>query len=223
MAIGNAKLLRWALLAVAAVLAALSGLWLVVSKVSSPQGPPEVEATYLEGGRPIADFQLRDHRGSAFTPQRLEGRWTLLMFGHTRSPDATPGTLGLLAITYRILEDAEVADNVQVAMVTVNPDEDSARRLASYLPEFHTEFIGVTGEAKQIRRLSRSMGIRYSGPETAARQIQVQPARVIALLDPRGQLLALFTPPHHPELLARDVQRIRAHAHSGWLNSLGGR
>ncbi|MBK1726127.1 SCO family protein [Halorhodospira neutriphila] len=223
MALGNAKLLRWALLAVAAVLAALSGLWLVVSQVSSPQGAPDVEATYLEGGRPIADFQLRDHRGGAFTPQRLQGRWTLLTFGHTRSPEATPETLGLLAVTYRILAEAEVADGLQVAMVTVNPGEDSARRLASYLPEFHPDFVGVTGEAAQIRRLARSMGIRYSEPGTEARPIQVQPARVIALLDPRGQLLALFTPPHHPELLARDVQRIRAHARGGWLHSLGGR
>lgn len=223
MAVDKAKLLRWALLFVAALLAALSGLWLVASKVSTPQAPPEVEATYLEGGRPVADFQLRDHRGDAFTPQQLQGQWTLMTFGHTGSPQATPETLALLALTYKTLERAEVAEGLQVVMVTVDPSEDSARRLASYIPDFHADFIGVTGEAEQIRRLSQSMGIRYSEPGTPGQPIQVQPARTIALLDPRGQLLALFTPPHHPELIARDVQHIRSHARSGWLHSLGGR
>ncbi|WP_200193721.1 SCO family protein [Halorhodospira abdelmalekii] len=218
----RARILLWTALAVAAVVAALASLWLVIYTIGAPASPPEIRGTYLEEGRPIADFELTDHDGRPFTPERLSGQWSLLTFGYTGCTDATPEMLELLTFTHRLLEETRVARRLQLVLISVDSQHDTPPRLADYAPRFHDELIALTGEPEQISTLAQSLGIRYTPIDgNGAPAYRIEPVATVLLIDPRGRLLALFRPPHHPQLLAEDLYELaQYHRRQQWIERL---
>ena len=61
----------------------------------------------LDTPRDIGDFDLLDHRGKAFTPESLQGQWTLVFFGFTYCPDICPTTIAFLDRFVSELEGTE--------------------------------------------------------------------------------------------------------------------
>lgn len=211
-------ILLWSAMAIVAVGAALASVWLAVYTLGSPERELDIHGTYLHGGRPIADFKLIDHTGKDFTPQQLQGTWTLLTFGYRHCPDTTPETLEMLSFTYRLLENAELANNVQVVFLSVDTKRDTVDRLAEFIPRFHSEFIAVTGAKQEIIDLTKSVGIRLEQTKVTEPGYSIQPQGTVLLISPAGELIALFTPPHHPQLIAEDVYNIiKRHGRLNWL------
>ncbi len=198
---------RVLLLGSLALAAAAAGFWLAAGLERAPAEPPRISGTYLEGGRPMAAFELWDHQGAPFTPTRFRFQWTLVTFGFTYCPDVCPLTLSTLAEAVRQLE-AATGEGVETVFITVDPERDPPEQLRDYLPFFDPGIIGVTGEMSEIRRLTGSLGIAhmrrdYNGGYT------VDHSSAILLINPEGQLQAVFTPPHSPATLAEDVAAVR--------------
>jgi protein SCO1/2 len=95
--------------------------------------------------RDPGEFALTNHFGKPFTAESLEGDWTLLFFGFTYCPDVCPTTMSFLAEVKDNLVGTEAA-STRVVMVSVDPARDSVDQLAQYVPYFHPEFLGVTGD-----------------------------------------------------------------------------
>ena len=57
-------------------------------------------AIELSTPRIFSDFQLVDHRGTAYSLENLQGKWTILFFGFTNCPDICPTTMALLSEMY---------------------------------------------------------------------------------------------------------------------------
>ncbi|KAB7627840.1 SCO family protein [Alkalilimnicola sp. S0819] len=196
------------------LLALLTGLWTGGALRGGPSGSPAgLDATYIPGGKPIADFRLVDHHGKPYTPERLRGQWTLIFFGYTYCPDICPTTLLELGGAWPQWQAEGLTEDTQVVFVSVDPARDTPERLAEYVPYFHPDFLGVTGPDAQLEPFTRSMGILYvrHEPKTGNDAYLVDHSSAVLLINPQGQLQALFGGPHKADTLARDYRLIREH------------
>ena len=103
-----------------------------------------------------------------------------------------------------------------VVFISVDPDRDSLQRLEDYVGHFHEDFIGVTGGRDAIDTLTQSLGIAYKLHEPdASGQYAVDHSAAILLINPQGQLQALWQPPHGRSVLAEEFQLIRQRVSAG--------
>lgn len=100
-----------------------------------------VDVTGASFGR---ELSLVDHNGARRSLDDFRGKALLLAFGFTQCPDACPATLAKLAEVMRLL--GPLSSEVQVVMVTVDPERDTPAVLARYVPAFHPSFLGLWGD-----------------------------------------------------------------------------
>lgn len=207
------------------LLIALAGLAAVVGGALSasyllgpaaPQEPPGLQATYLPGGKPLRPFTLVDHRGERFDNSRLHGHWTFLFFGYTHCPDACPSALAVLNAVAEGLKERAPGLPLQVVMVSVDPARDTPERLAAYVPYFNQAFLGATGDDEALTPLTRDLGIIYvrHEPDPDSNAYLVDHSTAILLINPKGELQAIFGQPHIPQPIVDDVLKIQEHHQS---------
>lgn len=148
----------------------------------------------FETPRDPGEFTLVDHRGEPFTAARLEGGWTLLFFGFTHCPDICPTTMSFLADLHRQLESTEAADT-RVVMVTVDPARDTPEALADYVPYFHPDFVGVTGEFLDILSFAQTFNAPFRKVTAEDGSYQVDHSANVILVNPRGDYHGFFRAP----------------------------
>jgi protein SCO1/2 len=73
----------------------------------------------------------------------------VVFFGYTNCPDICQTVMSTIASAVSRL-DADQRDRVQVVFVTTDPARDTGPALRSYLARFDPDFVGVTGDLKQI-------------------------------------------------------------------------
>ena len=81
--------------------------------------------------------------------ENLQGKWTILFFGFTNCPDICPTTMALLSEMYVDLEEEE-KEKLQV-VTFLDPERDTVEKMATYVPYFHEDFVGVTGDPMLFR------------------------------------------------------------------------
>ncbi len=192
------------------IIATLLGAVLIAA-CSAPPPPQLQQATLLPAPKPVADFRLTDQAGQPFTLDNLKGRWTLAFFGYTHCPDVCPTSMAMLAQVQRQLErDSGAGALPQVVFFSVDPERDTPELLASFVPYFHDSFIGVSGDADVILKLTRQLGIIYGKTGgSGAGDYLVDHSAAIILFDPAGRFHALFNVPHNPERIASDFLAIK--------------
>ena len=147
----NLRFFLWALVGMVVISAALL-TWLVSRDVPLREG-------LVEPGRPMAegaDWRLLDETGSAFTPDDLRAKPTLVVFGFTHCPDVCPTSLSYVASTLQAL--GPQAEAVRPLFVTVDPERDTADVMAEYTDLFDPRIIGVTGAPDQVVAALKSLG-----------------------------------------------------------------
>jgi protein SCO1/2 len=184
----------------------------VLLSACSPPEPPQLkQGTLLPSAKAVADFQLTDHNGKPFTRENLKGKWSFAFFGYTHCPDVCPTSLSMLAQVMRILGKDDTLDVLpQTVFFSVDPERDTPELLEKYLPYFHPDFIGVTGDPQHVLLLTRQLGIMYGkAPGDNADDYLVDHSASIILFDPDGNFLALFGIPHDPGLIAQEFIAIK--------------
>jgi protein SCO1/2 len=166
--------------------------------------PPVFHGQIMQVGDPVADFTLTAHTGERVRLSDWRGRWVALYFGYTFCPDVCPTTLAQLAQMRRRL-GAEAA-NVQVIMVTVDPERDTPERLAAYVRAFDPSFVGLTGTPAEIAAVAAPLGVYVARQEVeGAAGYLVDHTASILLLDPQGRLRLIWPPNTSPEFMAEDL------------------
>jgi protein SCO1/2 len=209
--------LRWAIAAVVLTGLALAvwfaiALWRAVPPPAFDAGPA---ASVLRVPRPLPDFALTDHEGQRFDASRLDDHWSFLFFGYTFCPDVCPITLGILRDVRELLETrggAGALADVQFIFVSVDPERDTPERLGEFVPYFHPDFIGVTGDPAELERLTGALGIHYAKAEgRTERDYLVDHSTAVMLIDPQRRLHAVFSRPHDADAIADAFLEIRRH------------
>ena len=139
-------------------------------------------------------FSLMDHHGAPFTRDALTNRWTLIFFGFTHCPDICPTTLAELAELKAQLVDTE-ANDLQVVMLTVDPARDTPARLADYVPYFHPDFLGVTGEFADILSVAQRLNAPFRKVSEPNGGYQMEHSANVMLMNPRGDYHGFFRAP----------------------------
>lgn len=154
------------------------------------------EPAYMQAypqARALPEFNLLDHKGKAFTPAQLRGKWTLAFTGYTFCPDICPVTLSNLASVYPQISGS--AQPVQVLFISVDPARDSIERLHEYMQFFNPEFVAVTGEHKELFPLVRAMGMMYAIAESTDNpNYLVDHSASVVVINPQGQVIGRFKP-----------------------------
>jgi protein SCO1 len=161
--------------------------------------------------RPVAAFALTDHNGAPFTQERLQGQWSLLFFGYTFCPDICPITLATIRQFEQLLADSGEEEQLQVAMVSVDPQRDTAEKLQTYMTYFSADYIGVTGEYIDIFNLGRQLNVAFGyQPTEVSGEYLVSHSGEIILINPDGEFHGFFKVPHDPEKMLTNFRSVLA-------------
>ena len=152
-------------------------------------------AIVLDKPRIFSDFELVDHRGETFNIARMEDVWTMVFFGFTNCPDICPTTLATLNAMYEDLGDSE-KENLQIVMVSLDPERDTVEKMALYVPYFNEDFIGVTGNPYSILGLSTQLTIAYTKVDLGDDNYTVDHSTQVVLINPKGHYHGFFKAPH---------------------------
>jgi protein SCO1/2 len=144
--------------------------------------------------RDPGDFSLVDHHGEPFTRASLTNHWTLIFFGFTHCPDICPTTMAELAELKAQLADTEASD-ARVVMLSVDPARDTTDRLAEYVPYFHADFLGVTGEFADILSFAQRLNAPFRKVSEPAGDYQMEHSANVMLMNPRGDYHGFFRAP----------------------------
>ena len=93
---------------------------------------------------------MRDYRGQI----------VVIFFGFLHCPDACPA--GLFKLAQVVKQLGQVAPQVQVLFITLDPERDTPPSLKRYVSAFDPRFIGLTGTATQIDQAASSFNVQYA-------------------------------------------------------------
>lgn len=144
--------------------------------------------------RDPGEFSLIDHHGSSFTREDLIDQWTLIFFGFTHCPDICPTTMADLAELKAQLVGTEASD-ARVVMLSVDPARDTPERLAQYVPYFHADFIGVTGDFTDILSFAQRLNAPFRKVSEPDGAYQMEHSANVMLMNPRGDYHGFFRAP----------------------------
>ena len=192
--------LRFGLLAaVAAALGLAAGIAFM-----PPKAVTIASGTLLQPPRALPAFALTGIDGKPFTNTRLKGHWSVVFAGFTTCPDICPSTLTMLK---GVLTDlGPLAAELQVLLLSIDPERDTPERLKNYVQFFDQRFIGATGPNAELDKLARAMSFVYTKvPGATAETYTMDHSAALMLINPQGQLAGFFTAPHRREALAADL------------------
>lgn len=199
------------------VLAGFVALWLgyalsgMLSKPQPEQPPKLVEllnGTALIGQeKPLLPFNLIGKGNQPFTLDNFKGYWSYVFFGYTHCPDICPTTLQVMNQTLQQLSP----DEAQAVFISVDPERDTIEKIKSYVEYFNPDMLGATGDPEVINKLTRHIGIIYQRVENPASKENylVDHSASILLINPRGELAAVLSPPFDPKNLAADLRTVK--------------
>ncbi|MDX1706327.1 SCO family protein [Pseudidiomarina sp.] len=180
------------LIGLVAVLALAGGLAIYLLL---PQ--PQAKALVYEPARIIAPFNLTGDDAAVVQNQALQGQWTLLFTGYTFCPDICPTTMAQLKKVLPELQQHAEAP-VKVWMISVDPQRDTVQRLSDYTGFFGDYFYGVRADHPQLYPFVNGLGLMYSIPDEGATDYLVNHSAAIILVNPDGNLQAIFKADHQP-------------------------
>ena len=118
----------------------------------------------------------------------------LIFFGYTSCPDICPTSLALISSSLKQLTPQELAQ-VQVFFISVDPERDTAKKLADYTKYFHPSILGVTGTTAEIDRVVKQYGTLYRKVESdSAMGYLVDHSASVYVIDQKGKVVDML--PH---------------------------
>jgi protein SCO1/2 len=193
------------------VLLVAGGYMILRAVVKGPLPAGELKTvTEVHDDKPLPDFRLAGPKG-AFSNANLLGKWSFVFFGYTQCPDICPTALGLMKELQAKFGAVPPVPTFQVVFISVDPARDTHALLGNYLAAFDPAFIGVTGNDDQLAPLTKDLGVFIQRNDAVDKtNYTVDHSAAIYLVDPKGRLVALFSPPQVAEKMAADFRRITA-------------
>ena len=198
------RILLWVLVALALV---AGGLLLVRQPVT--ELPPPTATPVRLGG----PFTLTGVDGRTFPSTQLAGRPYAIFFGFTHCPDVCPTTLSRLIRLRRQLRQGSTP--FEIVFVTVDPERDGPKELASYLSLFHEPIIGLTGTRPRIDHAKRQFGIFSQEVSDKAGGYTVDHTATVQLFDRTGAFVATIAPDEGEGAALDKLKRISAPSAAG--------
>ncbi|MFG6177700.1 SCO family protein [Halomonas sp. THAF12] len=159
---------------------------------------------------PPLDFTLVDEEGENASAEDYLGKATLVYFGYTHCPDVCPTTLARISAATKRLDDS-LRDDIQVLLVSVDPERDTPEVLKEYTDIFGPQFVGLTGDTAQIDAVTNRYRISYEyGEKNDNGSYDVSHSSAIFAFDPQGNAKLLIRDSDPLESVVADIARLAA-------------
>ena len=169
---------------------------------------PIANGLVFENPRPISTFRLIDFDQGTFSVDQLKDRWSFIYFGYSTCGQVCTETLIELKRLILALSSLDNALPIQVVFVTVDPGRDSASRLKTYLREFDSTFIGITGDINTLAFFAAELAAPFTLAPDAGENNVLDHSNSIMLINPSAALQAVLAPPHDAQRLQADFGAI---------------
>ncbi len=192
-------------------IALLAGAWFYVRAYTGLRPQPQ-SATVLPSPMQLPDFTMLDQDARPFTRASLEDSWNLLFFGFTNCPDVCPATLQrLTAARSRMLAAGLAESEVPgIVLISVDPERDSPDVLKSYVANFGENIVGLTGNASELEKLTKQLGIFHAKSAGHHAGYNVDHSSAVLLVNTDAHFHALFSAPYSVDDLVHDLPLILA-------------
>lgn len=158
----------------------------------------------------VTDQTFINQQGQRMALSELQGRNVLLFFGYTFCPDICPTTLADLSRTWKQLP-ADIREQWQVVLVSVDPERDSPQSLQPYMAYFNKSFLGLTGNADGLGVLAAELNAVYSKVERGEGVAYLMDHSAnLVILDKQGAYRGYIAPPHNSQRLVPVLQALSA-------------
>lgn len=191
-------------------------LWLVLVAVlaaacggATAVEPEAFNGTLMPTPIPVTDFTLTAVGDTPVGLRDFGDKTVLLYFGYTFCPDVCPTTMADLGRVQREIDDS--GEQIQVVMITVDPERDTPELLADYVTHFHPTFVGLSGTPEEIAQVAQDFGVfyeRHEGSEASGYLVD-HTARVF-VVEPDGTYRLSFGYGMSATDIAADLQRLQS-------------
>jgi protein SCO1/2 len=124
-----------------------------------PSNSPPATATLLQEHLALPAVELVNVAGKPAGLETFRGRYSLLFFGFTNCPDVCPLTLKVLADARAELVSRVPNAVPQVVFVSVDAARDTPEKIAAYLQNFDSAFVGLTAVDAKLAPLLKALGV----------------------------------------------------------------
>jgi protein SCO1/2 len=181
-------------------------LWYTFGKFSKSPNVKTRSCTRFPTPLEITNFNLNEvHHNKNFNKQSLKGHWNLVFFGYTNCPDICPNTMEIIKDVWNNLEKHYIP--ARFIFITLDPDKDTNKEIRKFLLKYNENFIGLNGEKDQIILLKKSLGIYAKSTIKNGIDI-INHAGILLLINPKGQLYGIFSPPLISKNIKNDLVNI---------------
>ena len=160
--------------------------------------------TWLPQPRTLAKFQLTDSEGHRYDNSALQGHPSLLFFGYTNCPDVCPATLAML----REVQRQSPLAGLRILFVSIDPERDTPATLRQYLATFGGDFVGLTADQEALSPLLHSLSADSTRQLLPGGGYRLSHSATLYLLDTRGRLVAVYSPPVATATLSADLRSL---------------
>ena len=169
--------------------------------------PNHWNASDVTGMMPDLEFTLTGTAGEAVTARSLQGKPLLLFFGFTNCPHVCPTTLTRLSMLMKKL--GTQADDIQIALVSVDPERDTPEVMKTYTASFGHWLLGPTGPEDALTRLRKSYGV-YAAMESSDSEgtYNVMHSTAIFAFDAKGRIRLLISDIDDIDAVASDLKQL---------------
>lgn len=152
--------------------------------------PHTFHGTVIQSPEASFDFTLTSSNGDVSLSD-YRGKLVVMYFGYTFCPDICPATLANVGQALRDI--GSQADDIQVIMVSLDPERDTPEKLSQYVNQFHPSIIGITGTKEKLDEVASLYGIFYQKAEGSnATGYLIDHTATLLVLDREGYLKLVF-------------------------------
>ncbi|MFA5703044.1 MAG: SCO family protein [Advenella sp.] len=131
----------------------------------------------------------------------------VVFFGFTQCPDVCPTAMAELSQLMTKFTPEEAAQ-VQVVMVSIDPERDTPEMLKAYVSAFDERFNAITGTPEQIAQLAKSFKAFYKKVAHTNGSYSMEHSSSLYVLDKKGESRILFKPGTPLEDMEKDIKSL---------------
>ena len=152
--------------------------------------PHTFHGTVIQSPETSYDFTLTGGSGDVSLSD-FRGKLVLIYFGYTFCPDICPATLG--NVNQALKQIGSKVEDIQLIMVSLDPQRDTPEKLEQYVAHFNPTFIGITGTQEQVDTVTSLYGIFYEKKEgSEATSYLIDHTATLMVIDREGYLKLVF-------------------------------
>lgn len=167
----------------------------------------EWQLNNVTGHLPDLNFQLTGDDGQPMTADALKGKVVMMYFGYTHCPDVCPLSLTHMHMVMQQL--GELAEQVRIVFVSVDPKRDTPEVLYNYVRAFDKRAVGLTGSVKKVRKMTKAYRVVFdTDPPDSHGNYEVSHSSAVFIFDRQGRARLIAGSTDNIQGMAHDVKQL---------------